>query len=155
MSAQPAKLPKSAARDIEERRRELSLTDEELAARAGLDVRVVRGLQHGDQGTPSTAAVAALAKALEMRPEDLDVVLPDMDTADLATLRRSRGLNAAHIAELVGKSPRHVHRVEAGLRLPDDPRLYASAYGISESQLAAVWKRGKPQPRRGRPSKTR
>ena len=118
------------------------LTQVEVADGVGVSVSSVKKWEHGDRLLPDTFVADRLAEFLGVSSESLHVVVPDFDTATLATIRRSRRQSAEALAEVLGISARTVARVEAGDILPPDPAAWTRALDITQPRLAQAWARG-------------
>ena len=89
------------------------LTQVEVANGVGVSVSAVKKWEHGDRLPADTFVADRLAEFLGVPATSLHVVVPDFDTATLATIRRSRRQSVEALAEVLGISARTVARVEA------------------------------------------
>ena len=84
--------PKVLGRVVELRRRELGMSDEELASRSALEITEVRAIEQDDEGACSIRVLYKIATALKLPPQGLAVaaglvqVREDEEVAE-ATLR--------------------------------------------------------------------
>jgi transcriptional regulator with XRE-family HTH domain len=121
-------------------RNEKGWSQSRLADEAGVSLSTVKKWELGLR-KPDESVAGRLAFALGVQPGSLGLAIPDLDSATLATIRRSRRITAPEMAAAVGVSERTLTRVESGELLPPDSAAYAKAYGITLAQLAAAWKR--------------
>nr|WP_225955202.1 helix-turn-helix domain-containing protein [Kibdelosporangium phytohabitans] len=100
-------------------RRQVGLTQEELAARSGIAVRTIRRLERGESSNPQVATVRLLADHLGLGPDD-----------------RARLLAAAD-----GKAPEEpVRRAPVVEPPPVDPQVAKAADDLAQA-VAARWRR--------------
>jgi tetratricopeptide (TPR) repeat protein/transcriptional regulator with XRE-family HTH domain len=59
-------------------RRRARLTQEELAARSGVSVRTIRGLETGDRPNPQLTSLRQLADAMDLTPADRDELMTEV-----------------------------------------------------------------------------
>lgn len=86
--------------------------------------------------TPSPAALARIADALDVKTMDLIDVPGDVQLSDL---RGYAGLSVADLAVKVNLSPSYTGVVVRGEATIQDPRLWAQSLGTSEKQVLAAW----------------
>lgn len=138
-------MPRSPSPDFDraalaEARHEKGWSQSRLADEAGVSLSAVKKWELGLR-KPEEAVAARLASALGVEPGSLGLAIPDIDSATLATIRRSRRITVSEMAAAIGASERTLTRVESGELLPPDSAAYAKAYGITLAQLAAAWRR--------------
>lgn len=111
----------------------------DLAELAGVSAATVKAWETGRR-TPAPPAMARLARALGLAPEDLEVTGPP-DAVDLTDLREHLGLSRVLACEHLGIDVATLAQVEAGLALPPDPQKMARVYGVTAATLANVTRR--------------
>jgi transcriptional regulator with XRE-family HTH domain len=97
-------------------RSQAGLSQQALAAAAGLSWRTVLRLERGQRRHPTRATLTKLATTLKVSITELAGGRPELGTAGLALrlvlLRRRAGLSQRALAEASALSPQAIHRIE-------------------------------------------
>ncbi len=101
----------------------------DLAGAIGMSPTLLSRIETG--GRNGNTWRLQLARRLTVHPDVLTGQLPV-----LAILREARGLDPADFAATVGITPEHLHRLETGAELPDQPLLIRLANRLAVDPAA-------------------
>lgn len=120
---------------MKHRRRQLSLTQAQVADRAGVSLVTVNQIEGLKRTDPEMVSLENIAHALDYNVEDMIILGRKMASfdvedfrlavgAELRKIRESRGLSKNVLSQRVGMSGTHLSNIENGVSSPTLDKMY-------------------------------